>query len=352
MLRLDSVIIMTLLLGVSPDANCPVLCICYSEESNKSQDFNVVCMHGDMKRIPQFSAKTTTVVIESKKIQSLDGFAFESAPRLKTLRLVTSNLTSVSWQAFEGIQNLSSINIKSEQHVQFNTNRFKHPPQLFHLKLEVGLAALISEVLCGGQSVQGLDLQRNKIVSARMPPCVAQSWKDMRELNLAGNPLKTIQAKDFYYLQNITLKLLGVSQCGITELEVDTFMYLKFLTILDIGDNMISRLPKGIFDHLEYLTDLTLKNMRLPILPLYLDSPVLHTLKQLNVGSCRQMSISFGPEFRDAAKLEVLVLSNVNISSIDDRFFANLASSSLSVLNMQSSKITTISREPYFHLII
>ncbi|KAM7140162.1 relaxin receptor 1 isoform 2-T2 [Molossus nigricans] len=203
------------------------------------------------------------------------------------------------------------------------------------LQLNCDMAKL-QDVPSVSSNVTSMSLQKNLIT--KLPPDAFKNYRDLRQLFLQNNKIRSISVHSFRGLYNLTK--LYLSRNRITFLNPGVFEDLHKLEWLVIDDNHLSQISSQTFYGLNSLMLLELMNNVLTHLPdkslcqhmprlnwLDLEGNHIHNLRNLTFVSC--------------SSLTVLVMGKNKINDLKENTFAPLQN--LDELDLGSNKIENLS---------
>ncbi|XP_015839467.1 chaoptin isoform X1 [Tribolium castaneum] len=190
-----------------------------------------------------------TIDLRGNNLKEIDPSVFrDGMGRLSNLILADNQLSAIPYQALSFLKSLRELDLS---HNKINT---------MQPAADVGVQNVNYNFLF---NLDSLRLDYNQITMLR-----AASFQYFNVLNrtyLDGNPLSLVEENAF---RQAKIKELYLRDCGLTEISPLAFSGLEnFLEILDLSGNHISSLSDDVFQRLELLKTLSLRE---------------NTLKQLN----------------------------------------------------------------------
>ncbi|XP_031550328.1 uncharacterized protein LOC116287775 isoform X2 [Actinia tenebrosa] len=145
-----------------------------------------------------------------------------------------------------------------------------------------------------------------------------QSYKYLKNLDLANNRIESIENRSFQYQEH--LEKLDLMNNRLTNLTADMFVGLRSLEKLDLQNNRISSLSRGVFRSMTELKYLDLHDNQISSIE---DGAFgfLDYLQDIELGGCQLKSLQAG-SFRNLMSLRTIDLSFNNIESIDPDTFS------------------------------
>ncbi|KAM8939438.1 toll-like receptor 3 [Pelodytes ibericus] len=264
----------------------------------------------------------TTLDISKNRLTQIDSGSFVHLPRLQFLNLENNLVSHLNLEAFRGLSELKSLNLKkflgSSKVSIIDDLAFQWLTKLEYLNLEGNrLSSITKNTFTGLTSLKNLS----------MVQCTSN--------------LQTITNETFSSLSMSPLLMLNLSKTGISKLEYGAFLFLGSLEVLDLGLNNIDQDLdghefKGLHNieviYISYNHRLTVTSNSFIFVP---------TLKKLNL---RKTQLTFrdpNPSpFRVLQNLTLLDLSNNNIAVIQEDLLEGLAS--LRILNLQHNYLARV----------
>jgi Leucine-rich repeat (LRR) protein len=281
--------------------DCPSKCFCsfiYEKDHIFTLQILECSITGRIHELPWSFIKFPELIVEQLSINfglfnQISNYLFENYTKLKELNMSYNNLAIIPNNSFIYFKELVILDLSKNK-----------------------ITNLSSDSFYGLKKLKELDLGGNQIT-------VIQDWLfnstiELKRLKIGNNRLKSINNKIFKNLFDIEEIYLDHNQ--IESLEKDFFNETNYLQILDISDNLIHTVD-GLFDNLDLLKSLNLKNNR---------------LKSISKDT-----------FNKLINLEELNLANNQISEISkDLFHTHLRS--LREINLSNNKLIEIEMWPLY----
>lgn len=355
---------------VNDDKNCPVECFC----SEKSR---AICASKELAQIPlnQKSHRITYLWLKDNRIDHIDDYSFLNWMNLQTLSLQNNRLSrdnSISQRAFRPLKKLKYLYLATND---IEVVEFELPASVRMLELGNNhIVKVESTVFRHAKNLEQLYLHANRLSSKGLPSM--RRLKKLNQLTLANNELDVVprlpRSVESINLRNNrfsgklprtslarlrNLRELILLENQITEIQPNALARTR-VDYLDLGNNLIHSVPKGLPDTLRVLK---LENNRLDVL----SSAALAKLKDLAVlelhgnnihsidGSLRSSDLQIAcirlhnnnfTVFPEALpdSVQTLVLMHNNIKSISKRAlkgFDQMTSLNIADNKLQSKKV-------------
>ncbi|XP_022127855.2 leucine-rich repeat and fibronectin type III domain-containing protein 1-like protein [Pieris rapae] len=248
--------------------------------------------------------------ISSCKIKRIGENAFRGQGQfLKNLNLQDNELTEVPTKAFGILKSLSLLDISKNRITYIQDNAFFTLQELTTLKLsdnnvtlapyalagiETSLKNLnlkgtkqktVPECIRGLKNLAFLDLSQNGIRELPGPDGIKifEGLESLTALNLERNLLVNLRKDAFFGIKN-TLSSLSLLNNLLPEFPTEAIATLTELRVLDIGFNLLNKLPTDAFLMNPLITLLALDGNPLPTVPEKALSHLNHTLRGLSLG--------------------------------------------------------------------
>ena len=171
-------------------------------------------------------------------------------------------------------------------------------------------------------------------------------------LVLTGGNIKSLDNNSFARYPDLTA--MRLQNNSITTIENQTFAKLAHLKLLDLSMNQLTSLDNTTFDDVSStLTGLSLAHNRFPQLPEECLRPLVN-LDELDLSFPNDeggvKTAQLGPVFRNFAKLTILHVNGIGLTSLNNDTLAMLNGSSLQSLKMDSNSLSTIERQSFAQL--
>ena len=236
-------------------SSCPSVCECDTQRRIK----RVKCSGGFLASIipalPQNTAYLTLDSITSLNI--LQQADFEQAPS-SILRLAVTNsaVQKLGESVFPAtLTSLQDLDLSRNSIRTLDSNAFAGLSSLRTLNLSSNRLDMLGSALQPLVSLQTLDLGHNFIDD--LPSSTLQAQTSLSYLSLDGNHFRSLSGGIFQALQ--FLSELRVRGCGIFFISEDFFSSITRVSLLDLGDNRLSSFPSSTaFSELQQLKRLYL----------------------------------------------------------------------------------------------
>lgn len=226
---------------------------------------NLNLQDNELKEVPVRALKILTNLslldLSKNRITHIDNHSFITLRKLTTLKISENNVTFAS-HAFTGLENsLKNLNLKGTKQKQ------------------------VPECIRGLRSLAFLDLSLNSI--RELPgPDGSQTFEgldSLTALNLERNLIVNLKADAFSGIKS-TLSSLSLLNNLLPEFPSAAIGTLRDLRVLDIGFNLLNRLPADAFMKNPLITLLALDGNPLPTVPEKAFMHLNQTLRGLSLG--------------------------------------------------------------------
>lgn len=211
----------------------------------KSDDFNYMKL-------------LTIIDLSANNLIQLDNDAFAGNPKLKKLILDGNKFDSLPNFTLANNENFEiyTFSCKNCELQTINKNAFKYMPAIDNLNLSENKLTSISKCFNYITSLRLLDISYNNITD--ISELSFQQNVNLENLNIAGNPLLTLNPDVFVYTRNI--QKIDASKCRLYKLWSSNKTSLTSLKKLLIADNQIVTLSTADFKLIPHLKAVDLHN--------------------------------------------------------------------------------------------
>ncbi|XP_071143571.1 carboxypeptidase N subunit 2-like [Mytilus edulis] len=189
-----------------------------------------------------------------------------------------------------------------------------------------------------------LNLRRNRI--SIIPANAFEDLVLLKSLNLGSNLLSSLPGGLFS--KNINLRTIDLQKNRISIIPVNAFEDLVLLEYLNLGSNLLSSLPGGLFSKNINLRTIDLQKNRISIIPVNAFEDLV-LLEYLSLGNNRISTIA-AKTFEDLVSLEILQLYSNSISSLPDGLFSN--NTNLKIVALGNNRISIIPVNAFEDLVL
>ena len=294
--------------------------------------------------------------LRGNQINSLDGGLFNETDKLTMLDFRDNDLQVIPKGLFAGLTNLAYLRLSINQITLLDEALFDENNKLIELNLaDNNLTVLPNGLFMGLTNLEILYLNENQIKSFDRD--LFNELKELILLNLADNDLTILPKGLFMGLRNLKyLSLKGnwinllegglfnetnglfMGLTKIKSFDRDLFNELKELILLNLADNDLTFLPKGLFMGLRNLNCLFLGGNRINLL----NGELFNENNKLTELYLRYNNLTVLPKglFTGLGNLQQLSLSSNQINSFDKDLFNE--TSRLTLLHLFDNKLTNL----------
>ena len=170
-----------------------------------------------------------------------------------------------------------------------------------------------------------------------------QGHEHVIRLDLSDNPLSTVRPEMFYGLGAISLGVIQLPNCNLTELPSDIFDRLFGLFYVDVSENQLTALHPDTFSHQLFLLALILKSNLLSSLPANIFR-VNKNMQWLDLGNNQFTELN--PDvFKPVPELRLLILDHNEFRTLSAGTFKALTK--LDVLTLQDNDLEEVPPEAF-----
>ena len=289
-------------------------------------------------------------------LRSIDGQAFQNKlPKLQSLEIMKSNLTSIPVQSLIYLPNLQKLTIKDNQITTIYSKSFEKLHNLTDLDLSYNkITTLENDAFLGiEEHLESFNLKFNEITPESMVALSSKTWLKLEQLILSYNTkLGTVSDRSFETMPK--LEYLNLIQINLKKISTNFFSGLTNLHALDLSWNKIGNIDAGAFEHMPNLYELKLKKqfgqssvpkdyaMQIP-------DQAFHGLETslavLNLKDTPIVPQQFWNIVRTLPNLQTLTMSKTRLSMIPDfGFFYN---KELEAIELEGNDIDTLTPDSF-----
>uniref|UniRef100_A0A670XMY6 TIR domain-containing protein n=1 Tax=Pseudonaja textilis TaxID=8673 RepID=A0A670XMY6_PSETE len=292
----------------------------------------------------------TTLLLARNKISKINPSAFANLENLKVIDLSSNKLYTLNaMHAVFNMGSLRELHIKDNGLANFSTKEITSAPPLLELDISNNPISLINITTPVLQRLFSLDLSfaiAKTILWEIEDPCFLEGLK---ALYLGGIAMKPSEISKVIQMLNCSqLEIIHLNQLNITEsdnLLENICQWHQQVQSLNFQGNMFTNIKAEAFENCTHLKFLNMSFNKLKRLPMasFQSLNLLHSISWTNniptlIGFVSSHYFDNLNNFLN--KLEVLVLRQNNLKTIEKGIFKNL--SSLQVLNLADNRIDTI----------
>ncbi|XP_043912079.1 leucine-rich repeat transmembrane protein FLRT3 [Protopterus annectens] len=194
--------------------------------------------------------------LQENNIRTITYYSLSQIPYIEELHMDDNSVSAVSIEeeAFRDSNNLRLLFL-SRNHL--STIPLGLPTTIEELRLDDNRISIISEMaLKHLVNLKRIILDGNLLNNRGITDKVFMNLENLMELSLVRNSFTSPPLN----LPSTSLRRLYLQENHINHIAPNTFPYMSQLYRLDMSNNNLSSLPRGVFDNLENLTQLFLRN--------------------------------------------------------------------------------------------
>ncbi|CAH0602475.1 unnamed protein product [Chrysodeixis includens] len=284
--------------------------------------------------------------LSSDKITYIPDSAFNGLSELTTLNIWGNNFSDVGENAFKGLYSLEEINLNTNHMKAIDEKAFAHTPRLKTVQFMGNVIEEIPTGLFKGQgNLENITIKLNFVPLTLQSQCFS-NLTSLKNLILQQSYIRALPKDLLYTSSNIRSILLQHNE--ILALPEGIFRDQKSLEVLDLSFNKISELKSSVFAPLRQLKTLNLNRNHLEVLP----ESLFAGLRNLATVSIEEnfLTTIYPSTFLGATALTTLTLTSNNLTLTNQYSdYLNFEISSpfstltkLRMLGLKDNKIETI----------
>ena len=226
---------------------CPGECRC------EAGGYYVVCDETSLTAVPLIQLPDVRgICLYKNKIRLFKNDSFVSLIELEILNVVSCGLRTIELGAFNGLTKLTGLGIWGNEICEIKPGTFEN---MISLKLlDIGnnrLVKLHSGVFSGLLKLTYINLGINKL--QHLHPDTFSALPTLEGLDLSFNPGLHIPT-DCNFINSHSLLLLGITDCNVSSVSVETFANVSAMEMLDLSYNNLRTLDINILRALPKLS--------------------------------------------------------------------------------------------------
>ncbi|XP_023340023.1 leucine-rich repeats and immunoglobulin-like domains protein 1 isoform X2 [Eurytemora carolleeae] len=238
-----------------------------------------------------FYQELITFIVSYNRITSINSMCFQDSITLHSLDLSHNLLGEVKRKQFYGLGNLKTLDLSYNKIKHIQTGGFDNLDEIITINLSYNeLNQLDNQVFSGPfiTNLQYLYMEHNYI--KHFPYDVFSNLRSLSTLDLSLNPLSTLEVPLFQELNS--LAELRLRECSLYSIGEIAFSGLSQLRILDISHNGLNQVPSSSFHNIQALETLYIGgNLISALRPR--DFNALRRLRHFSMTECKDESVSF-----------------------------------------------------------
>ncbi|CAG7698441.1 unnamed protein product [Allacma fusca] len=264
---------------------------------------------------------------------------FSKLTNLKHLDLSENKIFEIIDRPFPNGKSFTTLYLQSNQLQQIP---FDALSSLKLTKLDLSDNVIDDPREGGSGKISAVEVNLNHNRITELPPYALVNFQSVERISFASNPLQEIQDEAF---KNPSIKELDLSNCLISDLNPKAFRGLeKSLRVLDLSFNNITEFPDDVFENLDNLNSLNLRDNQIDLTVDHLEqfSNNLHSLNLINTPVSHDV-LTFAWRLQ---KLRNLNSSEASSTALTLEVF-NGSGPGLEEINLNHGKLTSVGRNAF-----
>ncbi|XP_076870479.1 toll-like receptor 3 [Brachyhypopomus gauderio] len=274
---------------------------------------------------PDLPADITALDVSHNRLKALQTAALAHYPGLKELDASFNSITTIEPGLCESLPRLERVSLQRNQVHLLTANDLRSCSRMTHLDLSDNRLKLRGEPFSVLNSLVWLDVSRNKLGSAHLGS--RPQLPQLATLILGGNNITELRTEDFLFLNESSVRVLGLGLLPLKQVAKDCFKPIAGLQDLVLDGSKLK--PPVLSDLCMELSETAVRNLS------------LQNTQQLGL---------FNNTFQGLVKvnLTILDLSNNQISDISEGTFKWLPL--LEILSLQHNNIKHLTNGTFLGL--
>lgn len=311
----------------------------------KFQQGSITRANTDLSRLSNLEE----LVLKNMDISYITNDAFQNRlPNLKRLRmefLPLGNFPVLGLKPLRSLEELSAvyINLRRVPFGAFASFRNLKSLDISHNSIDYLAPGCFAGV---DNTLEYLGLHLNKLDARNIGPLASPTWERLIQLNIGHNVLAKIPLGLFFNMRS--LEYLNLDSNQITTVQSGSLQGLQNLTFLDFSGNMISSLAPGMFVQTPRLLELDLGGENSREFNLMAEGlrGLEETLTKLFLTNTRVIESKMWKAIQHLHRLQTLRLDGTRLTTIPDFQFVH--NTHLEELMLQQNRISTINEKSLY----
>lgn len=250
--------------------------------------------------------------LSKNQFKRIDPTLLMGLPSLRSLDISLNYLSTLDPSSFANTPLLETINISRNELSMIHPSTFNNLDHLFEIDASYNN---LQEIIPGlPQAVERISLKRNKISSLPVPPNKAFDLPNLRMLDIGSNMVQRIPRSTFKSLSQ--LRYLSLAKNRIQTIDETSLHGLERLEILNLRDNRIMAMHEKSMQTLQDIRDLNIQGNRIE---LFVDDLLSNLQRLERLDLSRNNLVEVQPNsFRNTRSLRSLDISENNLRDLPE----------------------------------
>lgn len=250
--------------------------------------------------------------LSKNQFRRVDPTLLMGLPSLRSLDMSLNYLSTLDPSSFANTPLLETINISRNELSMIHPATFRNLNHLFEIDASYNN---LQEIIPGlPRAVERISLKRNKITSLPVPPNKAFELPNLRMLDIGSNMVQRVPKSAFQSLSQ--LRYLSLAKNRIQTIDETSLLGLERLEILNLRDNRIMAMHEKSLQTLQDIRDLNIQGNRIE---LFVDGLLSNLQRLERLDLSRNNLIEVQPNsFRHTRSLRSLDISENNLRDLPE----------------------------------
>lgn len=250
--------------------------------------------------------------LSKNQFKRIDPTLLMGLPSLRSLDISLNYLSTLDPSSFANTPLLETINISRNELSMIHPSTFNKLDNLFEIDASYNN---LQEIIPGlPHAVERISLKRNKISSLPVPPSKAFDLPNLRMLDIGSNMVQRVPRSAFKSLSQ--LRYLSLAKNRIQTIDETSLHGLERLEILNLRDNRIMAMHEKSMQTLVDIRDLNIQGNRIE---LFVDGLLSNLQRLERLDLSRNNLIEVQPNsFRNTRSLRSLDISENNLRDLPE----------------------------------